>query len=146
MRRDNLELLVGAVFRGFVGAPTSEVREMTETRALHVFIRDFNDELGTKRLPREVLALAPSALAAGHALVHRVGAGFGPGTPRMVGERVVTIGFEELDELAALLLREAGADADVLQCSGGVVEAEEKRADGLVLGVLVPAEAGDDAV
>src|SRR6185369_16058930 len=64
----------------------------------------------------------------------------------MVGERVVTVGLEELDELAALLLGEAGADADVLERTGYVVKAEEQRTNGLVLGVFVPAEAGDNTV
>ena len=64
----------------------------------------------------------------------------------MIGQCVVAIGFEERDEVAAFLLGEAGADADVLELAGGVVEAEEEGADGGVEAVLVPAKAGDDAV
>ena len=47
----------------------------------------------------------------------------------MIGERVLAIGREELDQLAALRVGEARADADVLQRARVVVQAEQQRAD-----------------
>ena len=44
----------------------------------------------------------------------------------MLVERVLAIGREEFDQLAPLLGGEAGADADVLQRAGVVVEAEQQ--------------------
>ena len=115
--------------------------------ALHVVVGDFDHQLGTQRLPRQILALAPAALAARHALPGRhPPVLLRPRFPRMIGERVLAIGREKLHELAALLCGEARADADVLQRAGIVEETEQQRADCGALAFLVPAEAGDDAV
>ena len=51
----------------------------------------------------------------------------------MIGERVLAIRREKFHQLLALLLREAGADADVLQRAGIVEEAEQQRADSRAL-------------
>ena len=64
----------------------------------------------------------------------------------MVLERVLAIGREELDQLAALRVGEARAHADVLEASRVVVQPEQQRAECRAFAVLVPAEAGDDAV
>ena len=69
---DDLELRVGAVARRLVGAPAAELRGVAEARALHVVVGDLDHELGAQRLPREVLALAPAALRARHALRRRL--------------------------------------------------------------------------
>jgi len=87
-----------------------------------VFVCHFHYQLRTQRLPGEILALAPAALAAGHALVRL---SRGPELPRMIHKRVLAVRFEELRKLAALRIGEAGADTDVLQRSGAIEEAEQ---------------------
>src|SRR5437660_7620501 len=66
MRRNDLELVVGAVARFLVRAPSSELRGVTEPAALHVVVGYFDHQLGTQRFPGQILALAPAALGAGH--------------------------------------------------------------------------------
>ncbi len=101
-----------------------------------------------QRLPRQVLALAPAALAARHAMlgIAASDACSAQCFPRVIGERVLAIGREEFCELPPLLVREARADADVLQRAGVVEKAEQQRADMRALAFLVPAKAGNDAV
>jgi hypothetical protein len=114
-----------------------------------VLVGDFDHQLGPQRLPREVLALAPAALAARHALRalrHLARFRLRPMLPGVRGERVLAIGREIFRQLPALLFREAGAHADVLQRAGIVEEAEQQRADGRPLAFLVPAKTGDHAV
>ena len=95
------------------------MRHVPKAIALHVLIGDFDDQLGTERLPRQIFALAPTALPAGHAMsgfsVYEFG--FRPALPRMIGERVVAIGREKFYQLTALFGCEAGADTDVLECA-----------------------------
>ena len=50
----------------------------------------------------------------------------GPILPRVSGERVLAVWSEEFYKLASLLFREARADADMLQRTGVVVEAEQE--------------------
>ena len=64
----------------------------------------------------------------------------------MIGERVLAIGREEFYQLPALLVREARADADMLQRARIVEKAEQQRADSRALAFLVPSKPGDDAV
>jgi len=45
MRRDDLELLVGAILKSFIGAPAAELRQVAKSRPLHVFVRYFHDQL-----------------------------------------------------------------------------------------------------
>src|SRR6185312_16841622 len=85
LRRDHLQLRIRTLFRRLVLAPAAELRSVAKAVALHVVIRHFNDQLRTKRLPRQVLALAPSALRAGHAAA---GSLLRPSGPRMVLERI----------------------------------------------------------
>jgi hypothetical protein len=91
-------------------------------------VRDFNDQFRTERLPGQVLALAPAALAARYAVL-----GFtilwcmlGPILPRVSAESVLTIGSEEFYQLASLLFREARADAYMLERAFVVEEAEQE--------------------
>ena len=113
-----------------------------------MLVSDFDHQLGPQRLPRQILALAPAALATRHAMP-----GFTvcrsmlrPVLPGMSGERVLAIRREEFRELPALLLREARADADVLQRARIVEKAEQQRADRGALALLVPSKAGNHAV
>ena len=64
VRRHDLELLEGAVARRLVRAPAPELRRVPKARALHVVVRDLDDELRPQRLPRQILALTPAALRA----------------------------------------------------------------------------------
>ena len=68
LRRNDFELGVRAVARLLVRAPPAKLRRVTEAAALHVLVSDFDHQFGTQRLPRQVLALAPAALAARHAM------------------------------------------------------------------------------
>src|SRR5947208_16880838 len=68
LRRHYLELRIGAIARLLVGTPPAKLGRVPETIALHMIVGDFDDQFRTQRLPRKVLALAPSALAARNAL------------------------------------------------------------------------------
>ena len=50
----------------------------------------------------------------------------GPIFPRVSGEGILAVWREEFHKLASLLFREARADADMLQRTGVVVEAEQE--------------------
>src|SRR5262245_26605702 len=64
----------------------------------------------------------------------------------MSGQRVLAVWGEEFYELAAFLVREAGADADMLQSAGVVVKAEQERTHSGSLAFLVPAKTGHDTI
>ena len=68
LRWNHFELGIGAVAGFFVGAPPSKLRHVAEAGALHVLICDFHHQFRPQRLPRQVLALAPAALSARHAM------------------------------------------------------------------------------
>src|ERR1700746_1747033 len=128
MWRNDFELGIRAVARLLVRAPSAKLRCVTEAVALHVVVGDFDDQFGTERLPRQVLPLAPTALATRHTML-----GFtarrsmlGPIFPRVSGERVLAVGSEEFYELSSLLFREARADADMLQRAGVVEKAKQE--------------------
>ena len=67
VRSRDLELIVAAVARLLVGAPALEHRGMPEAVALHVVVLHLAHALDAQRLPRQILARAPAALAAWHA-------------------------------------------------------------------------------
>src|SRR5258708_212522 len=69
-----------------------------------------------------------------------------PLLPGVLDERVLPIGREVFRQFPALVLREAGADADVLQRARIVEQTEQQRADKRALALFVPSKAGDDAV
>src|SRR5438132_13796307 len=116
MRRNDLELVVGAVARFLVRAPSSELRGVTEPAALHVVVGDFDHQLGTQRFPGQILALAPAALGARHTTsgltVFR--SVLRPVFPGVSGQGVLTVRGEVFCKLEAPLFRDARADADVL--------------------------------
>src|SRR2546430_13513265 len=64
----------------------------------------------------------------------------------MLRERALAERRERGDELTPLRHRERRGDADVMQVAAIVVQPELQRADALPPAVLVPPEAGDDAV
>ena len=121
---------------------------MTEAAALHVVVSDFGDQFGTERLPGQILAPAPAALGARHAMlgVTVLSCLLGPMFPRVSSKRVLTVRREEFYQFASLLFREARADADVLQRAGVIEKAEQERADHCTLTVLMPAKTGNDTV
>src|SRR5262249_52898899 len=104
---------------------------------------DLAHALDAQRLPREILAGAPAALRAGHAL-RRVGR-VRPLLPGVRRECALPQRLELLRELAPRGHRERGRDADVLERSPVVVQAQQQRADD-AFPFLVPAKARDDAV
>jgi hypothetical protein len=99
LRRDNLQLRVGAVSWLFVRSPPSELGYMTKAAALHVIVRDLHHKLGSHRFPGQILTLTPAALTTGHALGYsgfiRPGSVFRPSLPGMSGKRVSSIGLEK---------------------------------------------------
>src|ERR1700760_2609146 len=64
----------------------------------------------------------------------------------MAGESILTIRRQKIDQLAALLIRETGAHADVLQHTRAVEEPEEQGSDHGPLTFFMPAETGHDAI
>src|SRR5207248_7025381 len=64
----DLELVVAAFGRRLVGPPAQEDRRMAEAVALEMVVLHLAHALDAQRLPGEVLARAPAALRAGHAL------------------------------------------------------------------------------
>src|SRR6516225_10080874 len=98
LRGNDFELRVGAVARLLVCAPPSKMRYVTEAGALHVLLGDFDHQFGSQRLPREVLALTPAALAARHTMAGFTGCEFplGPVPPRVRSKRILPIGHELL--------------------------------------------------
>ena len=85
VRSRDLELVVAAIGRALVRAPPLEHRRMPESIALHVVVLHFADTLDAQRLPGQILAGAPAALASRHP---RPVAELGPLAPRMFVEGV----------------------------------------------------------
>ena len=101
---------------------------VAEAAALHVLVGNFNHQLGTQRLPGQVFALAPAALAAGHATPSFTSLESCSAQPLqgMIGERVPSIRQKKFCELAALLGGKARTNTHVLQCSPIIEEAEQQ--------------------
>ena len=136
VRRRDLELIVAAVRRRLVGPPALEDGGVAEAVALHVVVLHLAHALDAQRLPRQILAGAPAALAAGHAR-HLAAVGRRPtratDDPRARRSRS---GASSVDELLARRHRERRGHADVLQRALVVVQPEQQRADQLVLPAL----------
>src|SRR5205085_1032090 len=133
------------------------LRGMTKPIALHVIVRDLDHELRPQRFPRKIIALAPATHRTGLSLrnsgsfallwmMGRVRLPLGPLTPGMIGDGVVAIRRQKLDQLLAPDVGEARADADVLQLAGVVVQAEQQGTNGALLAAFVPTESGDDTI
>ena len=64
----------------------------------------------------------------------------------MIDQRIPSIGRQELHQLPPLLLREARADAHMLQRARIVEEPQQQRSHRRLLAFLVPSKAGHHAV
>ena len=129
VRRRDLELIVAAVGRRLVGPPAQEHRRVAEAVALHVVVLHLAHALDAQRLPRQILAGAPAALAAGHA---RQSPAPAPRPTRATGCSS-SASLAQRRELRGQLLpprhRERRRHADVMQPARVVVEPEQQRAD-----------------
>src|SRR5262249_39494532 len=82
----DLELIVAAIGGILVGPPAQEGGAVAEAVAFHVVVLHFTHPLDPQRLPRQVLPLAPAALASGHPAG---GLRLGPAAPGMLVERIL---------------------------------------------------------
>src|SRR5438874_4717340 len=144
VRRDDFQLIEGALLRLLVEPPTAKLRCVATTRPLHMVISDLDHQLRTKRFPSEILALAPAAQTARTALTALVVQG--PILPRMTVDIGRAVGPQIFHQLAAPRAREVRADAHVLKVSLAVIEPEKQRSDCRDFIAPVPTEAGDDAI
>ena len=144
MRRDDFELIEGALLRLLVEPPAAKLRCVAKTCPLHMVISDLDHQLRTKRLPSEILALAPAAQTARTALTALVVQG--PIFPRMTVDIGRAVWPQIFHQLAAPRAREVRADAHVLEVSLAVIEPEKQRSDCRGFVAPVPTEAGDDAL
>jgi hypothetical protein len=80
VRSRDLELVIPAIDRRLVRTPPLKDRRVAEPIALHVVVLHLAHALDSKRLPREVLSGAPTALATGHAR-HPLATGHRPLAP-----------------------------------------------------------------
>src|SRR5262249_5200976 len=84
-----LELVVAAFRRRLVRAPAQKRGRVAEAVALQVIVFHLAHALDAQRLPRQVLARAPAALAARHALRAALG-GLGPFPPPLSFQRLLS--------------------------------------------------------
>src|ERR1041384_3621466 len=144
LRRNYLELIIGAIARAFVLAPSSKLRGVTKAAALHVIVSDFNHKLRPQRLPGQIFARAPAALATRDAMLAFIV--FGPFLPGMIRQRVLSITREKLDKVFAHLIRKACAHPDMLERTRVVIQPKQQRTDRGVFRVLMPSKASDYAI
>src|SRR5438105_606294 len=116
LRWNYFELVIRAFARPLVFAPSSKLRRVTEPAALHVIVSDFDYKLRTQGFPRQVLVLTPAAQCPGHAMP-RFTTRFmlSPMFPGMGRERVLAVWRKVSYKLSPHLVREARADADMLE-------------------------------
>src|SRR5438105_3146829 len=116
-RRGLLELVVAAVSRRLVRPPALEGGAVPEAIALEVVEGNLRDQLGPKRLPREVLAPIPAARGAGKpaAFGGRTLLPLTPLAPRVVSDGVATVRLQELHQLGAFDGAERCSHAYVLE-------------------------------
>src|ERR1700722_7608588 len=113
LRRNHFKLRIRAVARLLVGAPSAKFRHVPKSAALHMLVSNLHHQFSSHWLPREVFALAPSALTTRHALLPCTE--FRPPAPGMIHQRVTAIRLQEVCQLAPLLLSKAGTHTNVLQ-------------------------------
>src|SRR5687768_17693672 len=101
VRRNDFELLVSAVLRLLVVAPAQESCRMAESIALHMVVLHLAHAHSLHRLPRQILAGAPAAVAARHPFRRHCSVCLGkvgPFFPWMVSERVLAQWLELIGE------------------------------------------------
>src|ERR1700682_4862430 len=148
LRRHYFQLMEGAVTWALVGTPAAKLCGVSKAVALHMVVGNLDDELRTQRLPRQIFPRAPTTLRTGAAMRLRIGdllCGC-PGAPGMTVERIIPIRRQKRHQLSPFCVREARANADLLEISTVVVEAEQQRAYFGFFTRFVPAEAGNDAI
>src|SRR6185295_13408382 len=123
----DLELVVAALGWRLVRTPAQEDRRVAKALTLQVIVFHLAHALDAQRLPRKILARAPAALRARHAL-RRALRRLRPLPPGMILERVPAQRLELACELLARGHGEGRGHADVMQHARIVVEAEEQRA------------------
>src|ERR1700683_2215929 len=101
LRSNNFELGIGTIAGIFVRAPSAELCRMPEATSLHVIVSNFYNQFRPQWFPRQILALAPATLSAGHSpdtfiILGRV---LSPGLPRMVHQRIFSIRLQKLHQL-----------------------------------------------
>src|ERR1043165_8547257 len=108
LRGNDLQLIVCTVAWLLVFAPPSKLSDVAEAAALHMIVSDFDYQLRTQWLPRQILALAPSTLGARSSVrdgLFRVV--FGPLLPGMIDQCVSAIRREKLNQIATNLICKA---------------------------------------
>src|SRR5687768_5627360 len=123
--RYDLQLFEGAIARSLVVSPPTKLGGVTKAISLHVIVRDLNDKLGTQRLPRLILSLAPTALHPRLPMHIRRRLGVRPRAPRMILESIESERLEEFHQLFSLGISEARAHAHVCQVIA-VVQAQKE--------------------
>src|SRR5688500_11874233 len=104
VRWNDLKLRIRTVTWFFVRTPSSKVRHVAKTVTLHVFVSNFNNQLGSEWLPRQILPTTPATLPARHA-TRFMGFGHGPLSPRMRLERVFAIRLQKFNQFDPFLIR-----------------------------------------
>ena len=103
----NTALGVGTVAGLFVRSPPAKLRRVPEAISLHVIVSNFYDQFRPQWFPRQIFALAPATLPAGHSLdtfiiLVRV---LSPGLLRMIHQRIFSIRLEKFQQLCSGLMR-----------------------------------------
>ena len=122
MRRHDLELRKCAIRRFLISSPATKLRGVTKTIALHVIVSNFNHELRSQWLPRQVLSRAPTTLRTRNTVREIVTRPF---FPWMIRERVFAIRVEKLNELETLLIGKTRAHTNVLQVARVVKQSQQ---------------------
>src|SRR5262249_31365852 len=144
--RGDLELVVATVARALVRPPPQEDGGVAKATALQVIVLHLADELDPQRLPRQILAGAPPALAPRHACERGpAGAHLRPVAPWVVLQGAHAQRCQLPRQLLAGRHRKRGRDAYMLQHPFRIVEPEQERPDA-ILSALVPAKSGNHAI
>ncbi len=146
--RNNFKLGVGTIAGLFVRSPSAELRRMPKAISLHVVISNFYNQFRPHWFPRQIFALAPATLSAGHSLNAFIifGRVLSPCLPRMVHQCIFSIRLEKLHQLFSFRRAETRTDPNVLQSAGIVEQTEQQRAYHRLLAFFMPAESSHHAI
>ena len=148
LRRNHLELRERTIARALVVAPPAKMRRVPKAISLHVIVCDLDDELGSQRLPRQILALTPSAHAARHAMLRPL---VGDCASAHARHGCASSAFSRYGARNSTSSRRFAAVKLALTptcCESArvVVEAEQQRANRRPVAAFVPPKPGDNAV